>query len=265
MKVYYTGLPRKTCKYEDGSNVTAFSAQLYADSTFPSGIVFVRKRYEAMVYEKTCVAGVLRNTYDVKFLGRIGVMAQQYALSEQHSQLIDSLRSTNASKDQLIAQQETMIRRLEYDVSKLEGTCAKSDDAKSKYKERVVELERELADIKATVPLVEVPLYAIPHPPKRPLTEFQMKKNAARSFLGELNDLFSDEGTLVSDYFKSVKESKKAAKKQTDCSNLEIDTIIAETAGAAVKPQTEHDDLTIAAMIADLDSIIVAPLKVKSE
>lgn len=221
MKTYYTGLPRKTCditlqKSEDSSNIVS---QIYTDASFPAGIVFVRKRYDVVVYQKTCVSGLVRNTYNVKCLGRIGVMAQQYALSEQHTQLIDSLRATNTRQEQLIAQQEIMIRRLEHDIMRLEGVCGKTAA-------ELEELRQALAH-----PQTDVQVYEIPQPPVPPRApnQIELRKMSVRPVVGELKTIFdnADDNTVAS-YFEGVKERSLSKRKKIASDDLAIDALIAD-------------------------------------
>jgi hypothetical protein len=127
MKMHYTGLPRKICKYE-GDGAEEFCTKLYKDATFTNGLVFVQKKFEMTVYEKTVLPGKVYNSYAVRYLGRFGVIAQQQELSEHTQLLIDSLRTQLSHKDQLLNQQEQLIRRQELEVTRLEGQCGKLND-----------------------------------------------------------------------------------------------------------------------------------------
>lgn len=126
MKVHYTGRSRRICKYED-SNADTFKAQLYKDSTFPEGIVFVQKKYEATVYEKTFTPGYLGGSTNTKYLGRIGVLAQQYEIPLYVKQQIENQQQQLTAQSTVIAQQETTIRRQEQDLKRSDYQIARSD------------------------------------------------------------------------------------------------------------------------------------------
>lgn len=127
MKVNYTGRPRRICKYEEGSTAETFKAQLYKDTTFPEGIVFVQKKYESTVYEKTFTPGYLGGTTATKYLGRIGVMAQQYEIPPYVKQQIENQQQQITSQSTVITQQDTTIRRQEQDIKRSDYQIARSD------------------------------------------------------------------------------------------------------------------------------------------
>jgi hypothetical protein len=126
MKVYYTERPHKICKYE-GSNAEIFKAQLYKDTTFPEGIVFVQKKFEATVYEKTFTPGYLGGTIMTKYLGRIGVMAQQYEIPLYIKQQIENQQQQLMAQSTIITQQESTIRRQELDIKRSDYQIARCD------------------------------------------------------------------------------------------------------------------------------------------
>ena len=105
--------PVKVSKYEEGVNSSAplVLASLKADTTFPSGILFVRKRYEACVYEKICYPGSLYNSYVVKYLGRISVLMQDL---QEHTSTLYRFKEIVDSQEIKIARLEAEIKRLEY-------------------------------------------------------------------------------------------------------------------------------------------------------
>lgn len=169
MKINYTGRPRRICKYEEGSNAETFKAQLYKDATFLEGIVFVQKKYESTVYEKTFTPGYLGGTTTTKYLGRIGVMAQQYEIPPYVKQQIENQQQQIISQSTVINQLETTIRRQEQDLKRSDYLIARNDveldqlrDMLSRHMEekksttletnvlniRLAKMESELADAK---------------------------------------------------------------------------------------------------------------------
>lgn len=81
----------KICKYEEGVNSGALLASsLYRnDTSFLQGYIFVKKGHEACVYEKTVILGTFYNSYLVKYLGRIGVLAQEIPFPDEMVRLQD--------------------------------------------------------------------------------------------------------------------------------------------------------------------------------
>jgi len=125
MKLNYTGVPRKICKYDDNVDTCI---KLNADKSFPEGIVFVQKKYEMTIYKKTILPGKVYNSSEVKYLGRFGVMAQQQELSEHQRMVLESLREQLFHKEQLLNQQEQLIRRQELEISRLDRQCGKLNE-----------------------------------------------------------------------------------------------------------------------------------------
>jgi hypothetical protein len=119
--------PVKICKYEEGVNSSAVlaSAVVKSDVSFPKGLVFIKKKFEACVYEKTCYPGTVYNSYVVKYLGRIGVIMQEVP---GQTEVIQRLKDVADA-------QESKIRRLEADIKRLEAANAvlekNAEDARS--------------------------------------------------------------------------------------------------------------------------------------
>lgn len=111
--------PVMICKYEEGKNssISLFSAELKANIKFPFGIAFVRKRHEALVYEKICYPGKVYNSYCVKYLGRINILMQD--LPEQTA-TIYRLKDVIDSQQNKVLKLEEEIKRLEYTNDVLE-------------------------------------------------------------------------------------------------------------------------------------------------
>ena len=146
MKVNYTGRPRRICKYED-SNVETFKAQLYKDASFPEGIVFVQKKFEATVYEKTFTPGYLGGTTTTKYLGRIGVIAQQYEIPPYVKQQIENQQQQIHAQSTVIAQQETTIHRQEQDLKRSDYQIVRIDLELEKLRDM---LNRHMEEKKST-------------------------------------------------------------------------------------------------------------------
>lgn len=108
--------PVKICKYEEGVNSSAAlaSAVVKSDVSFPKGLVFIKKKFEACVYEKTCYPGTVYNSYVVKYLGRIGVIMQETADQREVIQRLKDVADV----------QERKIRELEADIKRLEAANA---------------------------------------------------------------------------------------------------------------------------------------------
>jgi hypothetical protein len=115
-------------KYEEPA---AFIATVYADYTFKKGIVFAKKMHEAVVYEKVHFPGKIRDSYEVKCVGRIGVLCQTQEMPEQDRSYIDGLKLQIDQRDKIVAQQELMIKRLEADVARLERQVAAQTEQES--------------------------------------------------------------------------------------------------------------------------------------
>lgn len=177
MKINYTGRPHRICKYEEGSTAETFKAQLYKDATFPEGIVFVQKKYEATVYEKTFTPGTIYGgTTATRYLGRIGVIAQQYEVAPHIKQQIETLQQQLQAQSTVIYQQEATIRRQEENIKRSDYLIARSDvdiaqlhDMLNRHMEekksaaaeinllntRIAKFEQELADALQTIKCLE--------------------------------------------------------------------------------------------------------------
>jgi len=117
-----TATPTKIYKYEEKTNGTAdlFLSSLKADISFPQGIAFVKKKYEACVYEKTCFPGKIYNSYTTKYLGRIGIISQPFTLPENIKTQIDNLNRQLDVSQKIISHQEQTIRRQNSEILRLE-------------------------------------------------------------------------------------------------------------------------------------------------
>ncbi|HMP28609.1 MAG TPA: hypothetical protein PKD85_03360 [Saprospiraceae bacterium] len=116
-RFYSEETPYSIRKYEEA---VPFTTKVKADASFPSGIIFARKMHDACIYEKVCYPGKVYNGYDVKYIGRIGVLCQQHDPSTQYTEHINSLKSQIDQKDKMLAQQELIISRYEADIARLE-------------------------------------------------------------------------------------------------------------------------------------------------
>lgn len=250
MKLYKGDLPHRVVKYTEGDNVDTFSTKLYKDATFTHGVCFVKKKYEATMYEKICTVGTVYNTYSVKYLGRLGVMAQQYVTPTQQVQVIDGLRSQVLHKEQLLNQQDLQMKRQNAELNRLEKTIERTAneterlnaivDNYDRENTRLRKLEKENADeiarlqveltmrnaeldnfsykCQLTDPVDTLEVPRVPAPP-RPPTEHSIKKQSIAPVLEELKTKFAQ---IVDGNTMSLLSKKTAA------DNIAIDKLIAE-------------------------------------
>lgn len=259
MKLYKGDLPHRVVKYTEGDNVDTFSTKLYKDATFTQGVCFVKKKYEATMYEKICTVGTVYNTYSVKYLGRLGVMAQQYVTPTQQVQLIDGLRSQVLHKEQLLNQQDLQMKRQDSELRRLEKTIERTETETDRLNAivdnydrentrlRKVEAEQasEIARIQVELTMRNVGVFENENPaelenfssnclpnstidssevprvpaPPRPPTEFSIKKQSIAPVLDELKAKFAQ---IVEGNAMSLL-SKKIAN-----DDIAIDKLIAE-------------------------------------
>lgn len=113
--------PVKICKYEENvnSSVSLAIPLLKSDISFPAGLIFVRKRYDACVYEKFCYPGTVYNSYVVKYIGRIGVIHQE--LNSQ-TEVFQRLKDVSDAQEEKIRKLEMENKRLEAENKRLEYT-----------------------------------------------------------------------------------------------------------------------------------------------
>ena len=153
VKYYYQGAegvshPVKIQKYEEGVNSTVLlaSAALKSDPTFPSGLLFVKKKFEACIYEKVCHPGTVYNSYTVKYLGRIGVIMQDLP---GHTEIMQRLKDVSDL-------QESKIRKLEEEIKRQEYTNAqKSKDVSDLQESKIRKLEEEVKRLEYTNAILE--------------------------------------------------------------------------------------------------------------
>lgn len=112
----------KIYKYDEKVNgsVDLFLALLKIDTSFSQGIAFVKKKYEACVYEKVQHSGKIYNSYTTRYLGRVGVLSQPFTIPENIASQIDSLNRQLDVNQRIIAQQEQTIRRQDSEILRLE-------------------------------------------------------------------------------------------------------------------------------------------------
>lgn len=247
MKLYKGDLPHRVVKYTEGDNVDTFTAKLYKDATFTHGVCFVKKKYEATMYEKICTVGTVYNTYSVKYLGRLGVMAQQYVTPTQQVQLIDGLRSQVLHKEQLLNQQDLQMKRQDAELKRLEKTIERTEtetdrlnaivDNYDRENTRLRKVEGEQAteigrlQVELAMRTAEVENFSVnrrytedtdvprvPTPPRRP-TELSIKNNSIAPVLDELKAKFAQiiEGNAMS-----------LLSKKTAADDIAIDKLIDE-------------------------------------
>lgn len=161
-------------KYEEPAT---FTAAVYADYNFKKGIVFAKKMHEAVVYEKIHYPGRIRDSYEVKCVGRIGVLCQTQEMPEQDRSYIDSLKIQIDQRDKIISQQENMIKRLEADVTRLERSSAPESPAFVKN------------------PLYDFSPIPVPPPPTPVPVPYQFKVNN-----------FARKGQVTGDVLKELEE-----------------------------------------------------------
>lgn len=231
MKLYKGDLPHRVVKYTEGDNADTYSAKLYKDATFTQGVCFVRKKYEATMYEKNCTVGTVYNTYSVKYIGRLGVMAQQYVTPTQQVQLIDGLRSQVLHKEQLLNQQNLQMKRQDAELRRLEKTIERTEtetdrlnaiiDNYNRENTRLSKIEAEqaseIARLQVELTMRNVGVFAYENPTidylevsrvptflienaKRPATELSIKEQSIAPVLDELKAKFAQivEGNAMS-------------------------------------------------------------------
>lgn len=156
----------KIYKYDEKINGTSdlFLALLRKDVSFPQGIAFVKKRYEACVYEKVQFAGTVYNSYTTRYLGRVGVLSQPFVLPENIKAQIDSLNTQLDVSQRIIAQHDQTIRRQDTEIIRLENAFS----------------NRPFTSVQG-------PFEAILEPVKKPVA----RKIEMSSVLQELEDKFS--------------------------------------------------------------------------
>lgn len=123
------GIATKIYKYDEkiNGNADLFLILLKNDISFPQGIAFVKKRYEACVYEKIQFPGKLYNSYTTRYLGRVGVLSQPFTLPENIAAQIDNLNRQLDVNQRIISQQEQTIRRQDSEILRLEHTSFSSN------------------------------------------------------------------------------------------------------------------------------------------
>lgn len=163
MKIMYNeDIPYTIRKYEDK---IIFEYILYKDTGFPKGIAFAKKLHDVCIYEKTCYAGKVYNTYDVKYIGRIGVLCQTQEIPVQQQKYIDSLKDQLFQKDTLLMQQEIAIERLKRDNERLEYLLSKGNTYSNI--DQVSNIKPESADVSLPPPPPPVATIKISNATKR--------------------------------------------------------------------------------------------------
>jgi hypothetical protein len=193
--------PTTIRKYED---ISIFQPKIKSDYSFPSGLIFAKSKHEACVYEKTIFPGRTYNSYAVKYLGKIGVLAASQIIPEYQSQLLDSLKSQIQQKDQLIAQQDLLIRRQEAEISRLD----------SKTSNFVYQIE---CGIPLDIPSV------IPEAPEAPKPLEIMKKIKENSLMAPFMDELIQ---AVNNKTLKKREKDKICDNELDALLSEIDAVI---------------------------------------
>jgi hypothetical protein len=245
MKVYYTGVPHKLVdSHKEKVDVVAFPAALYADKVFNKGLVFLKKKHDFLVYEKVCNTGTFMNSYVVNYLGRIGVMAQTYKLSDAHQatldqqkSMIDTLQNACVQKDSMLAHQAKMIGRMDAEMEAFNDALRDKilqidtlTSALQKAKDELTQANSEIEQHKLIqeVDILVEPLVA-PRIPR--ITELSMKNNAITPVLEELKAKFEGGITL-----RSKKAHPKIKKTDDD---LELDRMLALLDEITLKEKTE--------------------------
>lgn len=231
MKLYKGDLSHRIVKYTEGDNVNIFSNKLYKDTTFNQGVCFVQKKYEATMYEKICTVGTVYNTYSVIYLGRLGVMAQQYVTPTQQVQLIDGLRSQVLHKEQLLNQQDLQMKRNEAELKRLEKTIERGEAESERLNAIIDNYDRENVRLRSNIARfpVDYPEFSsvvpnepdiprVPAPP-RPPTLLSIKNKSLTPVLDELKAKFAKiDGNAIS----------LLSKKSVYTDDLAIDKLIDE-------------------------------------
>lgn len=258
MKINYTGRPLKICKYEEGSTVDLFLKQLYKDASFPEGIVFVQKKHEATVYEKTVSPGYLGVNIISKRIGCVGVMSQQYEFPLYLKQQL-----------QLITQQETIIKHLENDLKRADYQIARSDIELDQLRDMLNRHMEEKKSVTADMNILNIRLVKM---------EEELAKLEAENF--SLNELINDTNMSFDEVPKAPEAPVILPKKiQTDLNrkNVAIAPVLNELKDAVLSGSWRKsnqlkalyklkNDEELQRMIAEIDAIVLeSSNKIKTE
>lgn len=187
-----------------GRNVAdAYCAIFKSDTSFPKGVIFVKKRHEATVYEKDAKG-------NVKYLGRIGVLGLSIEISEQQRNKIESLEARLSLNATLISQQDLSLKRQEAEILRLERSLEAERRGNAIYKP----VESNL--------VVDVPEIFIPRAPKPP-TPFQLLKTSQKPLVEELKERFAAREKIL-----------LRSEKKIQCDAEALDLLVKEIEGMAV-------------------------------
>lgn len=185
-----TSISTKICRYSESLSTAERAIDaLKADTSFPKGVVFVKKMHEATVYEKD-FAGV-------KYLGRIAVLAQTF-----ESAKINSLETSLKRTETLLAQQNLIIQNQQAEIERLEKLTA--SNGVSAWNPMYASLPCPSDTIE------EQEAFVIPRAPKPP-TPFQVIKASQKPLIEELKEKFASREKLLHSPVKTASVLKKEA------------------------------------------------------
>jgi len=211
-----TSVAVKVCKYDENiASAAAYPSQgrsvadaycviFKADTSFHKGVIFVKKRHEATVYEKDSKG-------NVKYLGRIGVLGLVVEISEQQRNKIESLEARLSLNATLISQQDLSLKRQEAEIVRLERSLEAERRGNAIYKPAESNL---VVDV--------VPEIVIPRAPKPP-TPFQILKTSQKPLVEELKERFAAKEKIL-----------LHSEKKIQCDAEALDLLVKEIEGMAV-------------------------------
>lgn len=177
-----TSVAVKVCKYDDNiASAPKYISLFKTDASFPKGVIFVKKRHEATVYEKDAKS-------NVKYLGRIGVLALAVEISEQQRNKIELLEARLSLNATLISQQDLSLKRQNAEIARLERNLERNLEA-----ERRGNAVHKSDDTAVAAVIEEV---VIPRAPKPP-TPFQLLKTSQKPLIEELKEKFAAKAQLL--------------------------------------------------------------------
>lgn len=187
-----TSISTKICRYSESLS-TAERARdaLKVDTSFPKGVIFVKKMHEATVYEKD-FAGV-------KYLGRIAVLAQTF-----ESAKINSLETSLKRTETLLAQQNLIIQNQQAEIERLKLANPLSITYEKVFGKPSF-FPAEISDV-----IEEQEAFVIPRAPKPP-TPFQVIKASQKPLIEELKEKFASRENLLHPPVKTASVLKKEA------------------------------------------------------
>ncbi len=192
-----TSVAVKVCKYDDSiASASKYISLFKNDTSFPKGVIFVKKRHEATVYEKDSKG-------NVKYLGRISVLALAVEISEQQRNKIELLEARLSLNATLISQQDLSLKRQNAEIARLERNLETERRGNAVHKSD---------DTSVAIEVIEE--VVIPRAPKPP-TPFQLLKTSQKPLIEELKEKFAAKAQLLHH-------------KKIQCDAAALDTLVKE-------------------------------------